>query len=445
MTQQKTTNPRRPRAWSEGEIQALARTPSARHDCPTVPGLFMRVSPQLKAVWAYRFKHNKVEHPGTLGDVLTDRQLHGLSFETAAAAFADYEDSVKNPRTRTTLEEAFQDYLKNHRNKRTDGALAPRTRQTYERLYTYNLTPYAGVILQDAAPRLWRDVLQTVRDRSPHQGRQTAVLLHSIHSHLVKLKELPENPIKPLMASFDGKDLKTERKGHVPMPGLPKFMKAIKGMRGAYQDAPLLLTLTGWRMGAVLRMRWDELDLDNGAYRVPTQTGVPGCDKGEGWKGYVGTIALSATVVELLRARREKLKAAGKLTAWVFPARHGEKEHAVDISAGIEGAGTAAGVELSPHDMRRTWSTAAYLAGVNALTISRLTGHKHTSTNVAPENAWTQVGAGYIVQQLRAERADSELVASLLMELGGLRPVSEEVRKLLARNGLDLPEGVVED
>lgn len=434
MTRQATLKARRPKAWSEGEIQALARTPSPRHDCPTVPNFFMRVSPKGVAVWAYRFKHKGVAHEKTVADVLTATQPAGITFDAAAAIFLQYYDSVKNPRPATRLGDAYADWLKGHRNRRTDGQLAPRTRQTYEKLYNYNLAAHAGVILQDTPPRYWRDVLQAIRDRAPHQARQVAMLLHSIHAHLKELKEIPENPITALLPMFAGKDLKTVRQGVVPLAGLAKFFAAIKSMRAAYQDAPMLLALTGWRMSAVLRMRWDEVDLDGGFYRVPTG--------GEGWKGYTGEVALGATVVELLRARQAKLKAAKQLGPWVFPGRDVKRRgsHATDISEGVQRAGAAVGVHLSPHDLRRTWSTAAHLAGIDPLTVSRLTGHKHVSKQYAPENAWTAVGAGYVIQQLRAESYASEQVATLLLELGGLRPISEATAALLARKGIEVPE-----
>ncbi len=228
------------------------------------------------------------------------------------------------------------------------------------------------------------------------------------------------------------------RKTEVPYHKLKEYFQGITSLRKPYQDAPLILTLTGWRMGAVVRMRWDELDLENASYRVPRG--------GIGWKGYEGDIALSKTVVDLLSARHARMKAAKQLNEWVFPKRNKKERatHAIDISDGIVEAGKAAGLDISPHDLRRTWSTAAHFVGLDALTISRLTAHEHEAAKGGdnPANAWTAVGAGYIMQQLRAESFASEQVANLLLELGGMRPVSQGTRDLFARKGLELPAGL---
>jgi len=51
-------------------------------------------------------------------------------------------------------------------------------------------------------------------------------------------------------------------------------------------------TLSGWRRSCVFRMRWEDLNLQDGMYDIPKQA--------VGWKGLTGTVALGDYTVDLL-------------------------------------------------------------------------------------------------------------------------------------------------
>src|SRR5690606_17057056 len=69
-----------------------------------------------------------------------------------------------------------------------------------------------------------------------------------------------------------------------------------------------MLLFTGARLGNVESMRWSEIDLKAGTWRIPGEkfkTGVP------------LTIALTTPALEILKRRRSELPSD---TEWVFPA-----------------------------------------------------------------------------------------------------------------------------
>lgn len=137
-------------------------------------------------------------------------------------------------------------------------------------------------------------------------------------------------------------------------------------------DLVELLLYTGQRRGNVLAMRWDQLDLDGGAWTIPRTKA-----------GRVHGVALEAREVEILRARRAVAEALAKSAGrdepppWVFPARAGsESGHMTQPSAGWGALLARAGIkDFTMHDLRRTHGSWLLGAGVKLDTISKILDH----------------------------------------------------------------------
>lgn len=127
-------------------------------------------------------------------------------------------------------------------------------------------------------------------------------------------------------------------------------------------DLAELLLLTGQRLGNVLTMRWDEVDLDHGAWVIPRTKA-----------GRVHGVALSSAEVALLR---ERLARDGR-GEYVFPARADSKtKHMTRPAAGWRALLKRAGIEnFTLHDLRRSHGSWLLAAGVSLDAISKIMDH----------------------------------------------------------------------
>lgn len=426
------------RPWTDSQVYALARTPGQyRH--PTEPGLILRVSPKLKAVFAYQFRTGAgKEETGTFGPVLgtTTSPVSGLTLTQAVDMFrATKSRAAAGPSAQLTLGQAFPRWLAEHR-KRGGSTLAPATIEYYQEAYDRYLSQAENKALSEASPDFWRGLLASAREKSVSQARGTYWMLHALYGHFVQLGVLEENPLardvlRRLFAGSADKKVKTRA---LPLVHAPAWWAGVWELPPNSRDAVYCLALTGWRHEAVLRLRWDQLDLAAGVYQV--QAGD------HGWKGYAGPMALSSYVVDCLQKRWGEASAEARKAGWVFPARHGGKPHMCDVGKSVQVAcGAVAGLQLSPHDLRRTFATVAdvVLEG-NVGLIGRLLGHAPPAGTAG--HGGSAVTAGYIVRDLAGERVSADRVAAALLGAGDVVPLADDLRAVFLRRGVTLAEGV---
>lgn len=140
-----------------------------------------------------------------------------------------------------------------------------------------------------------------------------------------------------------------------------KFFAAIQAEPEVFRDFFLMSLLTGARQGNVLTMKWADLDLQAGYWRIP-----------ETKNGSVIVVPLVAPAVAILDKRRQ----AANGCPWVFPG-HRRGDHLHSPKGAWERVLATAGLEnLHMHDLRR--SLGSWMAGQNvSLTIiGKVLGHK---------------------------------------------------------------------
>lgn len=423
-----STNSTSERAWTHTRALALAREPGT-HKHPTEVGLFIRVSPKGKAVWGYRFRDGfSQEQSGTLGPVVPVSDSEGgLSLEDAINRFRGlkgYHRTKATPHA-LTLQHAFDIWITDHRKK--DGTLlADDTLRYYKRCYKSYLLEEgaADYLLAKTTTHEWNELLKKARERSPSQARGTMWMLHSIYDHFIDLEVIDRNPLgkKLVKSTYSGADTtKVVKTSSVATIDLPKFWANVEVLRNKNsRDAARLLTLLGWRKSCVLRMRWADIDFDKGVYNV-------GPDY-HGWKRYEGPVVINDYALSYILER--KASGGEAISEYVFPARHGEKPHMTDIRTSYEKASAGLGYRLTPHDSRRTFSTAAdaVLSGNLRLT-GFLIGHKKGIQG-------NEVTSGYVIRDLVAERIASNSIAEFILETAGVLPMSDEVAAILKKRGI---------
>ena len=124
-------------------------------------------------------------------------------------------------------------------------------------------------------------------------------------------------------------------------------------------DVIRLLLLTGCRLGEIVGLRWDEVELGC----------EPPCLRLADSKTGPRTVWLGAEAIAVLEARPRD-------SAWVFPDRRDPRRHRpkdlcawtrIRAEAGIDGCRI--------HDLRHTYASHALMAGVPLPVVSRLLGH----------------------------------------------------------------------
>lgn len=148
---------------------------------------------------------------------------------------------------------------------------------------------------------------------------------------------------------------------------LRRLFAALEVEPKLFRDFFKVALLTGARRGNVLTMRWKELDLDRGLWKVTGEQSKSGDPL---------TIHLTPAAIEILVARRELVEGE-----YVFPGRRETTPHLTDPSPAWRRVLKRAKLEdLRIHDLRRTLGSWQAAAGVSLSVIGKSLGHKNTST-----------------------------------------------------------------
>ncbi|MBP6901050.1 MAG: site-specific integrase [Burkholderiaceae bacterium] len=167
------------------------------------------------------------------------------------------------------------------------------------------------------------------------------------------------------------------------------------------RDFVLCAVLTGARRSNVIAMRWDELSLKRGEWRV----------SGELMKnGQPQTITLTPELVELLKARAEKHKGE-----WVFESSRSKSGHMTEPHSGWTRILKRANLDdLRIHDLRRTLGSWLARTGASLVLIGKSLNHKSQ-----------QATAIYARLDLDPIRQSVNLAASAMLEAAGAKEVAK--------------------
>ena len=184
---------------------------------------------------------------------------------------------------------------------------------------------------------------------------------------------------------------------------LPRFFKAVgEEENTGIRDYFLLSLLTGARRANVLSMRWQEVNMKRGEWRITvTKNGTP------------QTVPLIPEALEILRIR---LVAAEKDAVFVFPGP-GKKGHLIEPRKGwLRILKRAKLSDLRIHDLRRTLGSWQAKTGASLAIIGKSLNHKNQQTT-----------AIYARLDLDPVRQSMETATSAMLEAGGLKKLGEVV------------------
>ncbi len=160
---------------------------------------------------------------------------------------------------------------------------------------------------------------------------------------------------------------------------LPRFLDAVNQENPTIRDFILIALFTGARRANVQSMKWEDIDIAGGVWRIPmTKTGDP------------LTVPLSPQAVEILKARKkEQVNAAAQKTPpaepseYVFPSHRsaGKHPHLTEPkSAWKRICKRAKLADLRVHDLRHTFASWQVNAGASLKVVGQALGHRKTQT-----------------------------------------------------------------
>ena len=190
----------------------------------------------------------------------------------------------------------------------------------------------------------------------------------------------------------------------------PFFTALSESTNEIMRDFFLLALLTGARRANVSAMRWADIDLVAGVWRIAkTKNGTP------------QTVTLSPEAVTVLESR----KAGGG--EFVFPGE-GTTKHIVEPKKAWATLLKAAGIEnLRIHDLRRTLGSWQARTGASLPIIGKSLNHKtHQATAI------------YARLDLDPVRQSVNTATAAMMEAAGLKKKAEVVRLRTAKEKVEL-------
>ena len=194
------------------------------------------------------------------------------------------------------------------------------------------------------------------------------------------------NPVEQWLAAGGRYHRKTRRRISSPAEVLPRWRAGMEAAvrNPVHRDVLLFGLYTGMRRGEIMPLRWEDVDLDAGFFRVEeTKTGEP------------LELPVTRQLGEILERRRAG-DVGEELRGWMFPSPASASGHVEELHAHYEAIGRAGGAKFWFHGMRNAFITVAEreLMLPRSLT-KRLVNHAR------PGDVTEGYAADWTVQQLR--------------------------------------------
>jgi integrase len=355
--------------FSEPKIKALkppiTDDPNARdfYKDTKLPGLQVAAYPTGAKVYYYV---RRVDGKPTRIKLGTTAELSVDQARTAAKVHAGKIAAGKNPQTerRQKRQEPTLQALWDHWLLYAGAHKKPRSVEEDKRNWRLHLAPWAnrrlGTIKKPDVQSL-HSRLGT--DSGIYAGNRVLALLRAMLNKAEEIGYRGDNPARGVKMFKE-----TARDRFLQSGEMEAFFQALQAEPEIFRDFFLTALLTGARKSNVLSMRWLDLDLTAGYWRIPeTKGGIP------------VIVPLVAPAVSILESRRK----ATASSEWVFPG-HRRGTHLQNPQKAWARVLKAAKLEdLRPHDLRRSLGSHMACQNVSATIIGKVLGHRPGSAATA--------------------------------------------------------------
>jgi integrase len=330
--------------------------------------------------------------------------VSGLKLDAARVRAEDALDDLRrgiDPKQKAkayTLQEAVDEFLG------PEGEKHPRLRPASVALYRQIKRLLKPWLNRNLSEITFDMVDQKHKELAKEIGPTTANLamrvLRIVWNYAADRSTLPECPVSRLKKRWFAEARRTR---YVAFEQLPQFYRAVSVLESTTaRDYILLLLFTGMRRREAAGLRWADIDLVQKVIRLPAEVT-------KAKRALV--LPMSIFVYELLVRRR----AAGTAGPFVFPGP-GKVGHVTSADRPLHDVARDTGVEVSCHDLRRTFaSVAADTPEVSWLALKLILNHTTRG----------DVTAGYVQVSTEQLRVAVQRVSDKLVELCGVTSIAE--------------------
>lgn len=200
------------------------------------------------------------------------------------------------------------------------------------------------------------------RDHGTYAANRLLALLSSLFTHAARLGYEGGNPAQGVKRFKE-----QSRDRFLDADELKAFFVAVAAEKSeTWRDFFLVALMSGARRANVLAMRWADVNLERGLWRIP---------ESQAKSGEPLIVILPAPAVEILKRR-----AKGTEGDYVFPRRDGTG-HVTEPKQAWARIVKASGLkDVRIHDLRRTLGSWAAAMGASLPMIGRALGHKNVAT-----------------------------------------------------------------
>ena len=283
-------------------------------------------------------------------------------------------------RSMPTLAEALKDFI----------SANPNRAQVTEKGYRYLFDRYLGDWLGRPLDAIARKDVEArfnrlMTDSGWGMANRSISLLRSVYRRPCVDIDGLRNPVDLWLAA--GGRFHRQRRRKIPSPAevLPRWRAGVEAAVSSpmARDAVWVGFYTGMRLGEVVGLRWQHVNLDGLVFRVEkTKTGTP------------LELPITRQLAAILERRREEN--GGSLEGWVFPSSSSATGHLYHLANYYKAIGEAGGAKFWYHGLRNAFITVAERDLMLPLAlVKRLVNH-------APPNDVTEgYAADWTIKQLR--------------------------------------------
>lgn len=303
-----------------------------------------------------------------------------------------------------TFAEALEIFLKDKR-KRDGTPIGAKTKKDYADLLRLHMDGIKAKKLSAIERTEIKATHTRVTKGSPAQADKCVALVSAVFSFMKDMEHFAgPNPAERIK-----KNPPIERDRYLLSDELARFFQALADMPSpTMRDFFMVALLTGARRANVASMRWQDIDMGAGLWRIAmTKNGTP------------QNVTLSPEAVAVLQQRKDLSE--GTSSGYVFPGT-GSTGHIVEPKRAWARLLEAANIEgLRVHDLRRTLGSWQARTGTSLAIIGKSLNHK------------TQRATGiYARLDLHPVRQSVNAATSAMMEAAGLKQPAQVV-PLLAK------------
>lgn len=255
------------------------------------------------------------------------------------------------------------------------------------------LAPISEIPISKIKPSQIQEIIQQYANFNPTTGKPSArkTLLdlrnaaHQIFDLAIKNRIIDWNPVNAVEIPSDAPQ---ERREALPI----EWVLLIESTQHKAQLAAMIMLYAGLRRGELLALEWNQVDLVNGCIHITQSvemySGKPHIKEGGKTQYARRTVYIPDKLINYLRPLAQTHIAPLHGPDLVFPAAHGgpmgnaswERLWKSYMKALSEAAGKP--VWFTAHQLRHTFATSLYLAGIDVKTAQDQLGHADVETTM---------------------------------------------------------------